>query len=119
MGKKSGGYTSVELIVVVAILGIIAAIAVPRLTGFKSMAEERVCDANQVTVERMYTAFLVKNDIDHEDSIFSQFLAKSFDKICPAGGVISYEDAKVKCSVHKDIGDVDEDEMPGDEVPWL
>ena len=67
----------------------------------------------------MYTAYLLKNDIDHEDSIFNQFLAENFDKICPAGGVISYEDGKVKCCVHKDISDGDEDEMPGDEVPWL
>ena len=66
----------------------------------ESMAEERVCDANLKTVERMYSAFLVENDIDHVDSIFNQFLIDNFDEICPASGVISYEDGKVKCSVH-------------------
>ena len=74
MDKKSNGFTLVELIVVIAILEIIAAIAVPRLTGFKSMAEERICVANRETVERMYSAFLVENDIDHTDSIFDQYL---------------------------------------------
>ena len=64
------------------------------------MAEEKVCDANLKTVERMYSAFLVENDIDHVDSIFNQFLIDNFDEICPASGVISYEDGKVKCSVH-------------------
>lgn len=39
--------------------------------------------------------------------------------VCPAGGVISYEDEKVKCSVHEDGSESDEDESPGDEVPWL
>ncbi len=48
----------------------------------ESMAEERVCDANLKTVERMYSAFLVENDIDHVDSIFNQFLIDNFDEIC-------------------------------------
>jgi len=72
LNKKSDGFTLIELIVVIAILGIIVAIAVPRLTGFKSMAEDRVCASNLKTVERMYSAFLVGNDIDHMDSIFNQ-----------------------------------------------
>ena len=48
----------------------------------ESMAEERVCDANRKAVERMYSAFLVENDIDHVDSIFNQFLIDNFDEIC-------------------------------------
>ncbi|WP_313016308.1 hypothetical protein [Acetoanaerobium noterae] len=47
----------------IAILGIIAAVAVPRLTGFKRMAEERVCASNRKSVERMYLVFLVENDV--------------------------------------------------------
>ncbi|WZL73669.1 prepilin-type N-terminal cleavage/methylation domain-containing protein [Clostridiaceae bacterium 35-E11] len=119
MNKKSDGFTLVELIIVIAILGIIAAIAVPRFTGFKSMAEERVCGANRKTVQRMYSAFLVENDIDHEDSIFNQFLTRNFDKICPSRGVIRYEDGKVKCSVHRNEQQPPEEESPGEEVPWL
>jgi type IV pilus assembly protein PilA len=80
MYNKSNGYSLVELIVTIAILGIIAAIAIPRLTGFKSKAEESVC---------------------------------------AAGGMIRYEGGIVKCSVHEDENEDDENESPGDEVPWL
>ena len=66
----------------------------------------------------MYSAFLVENDIGNLDSIFNQFLIDNFDEICPAGGVISYEDGKVKCSVHKELSYGDE-EPPEGEVPWL
>lgn len=117
MHKKSGGFTLVEMIVVIAILGIIAAIAVPRLFGFKSMAEERVCNSNRKIVERMYTLFMVENE--HEESVFNQFLLDNFDKICPASGVISYENGKVKCSVHGSESEGKEEEEPGEEVPWL
>ncbi|MEN1760738.1 prepilin-type N-terminal cleavage/methylation domain-containing protein [Anoxynatronum sibiricum] len=51
MDKKSDGFTLVELIIVIAILGIIAAIAIPKLAGFKSKAKESVCAANLKTVE--------------------------------------------------------------------
>jgi prepilin-type N-terminal cleavage/methylation domain-containing protein len=119
MDKKSGGFTLVELIVVIAILGIIAAVTVPRLIGFKSKAEESVCAANRKSVERMYSAFLVENDINHEDSVFNQFLIDNFDEICPIVGVTTYEDGKVKCSVHDSGSQGEEDEEPGEEVPWL
>jgi prepilin-type N-terminal cleavage/methylation domain-containing protein len=118
MNKKSGGFTLIELVVVIAILGIVATVTVPRIIGFTSMAKESVCVANRKTLERMYSVFLVEKDIDHVDSIFNQFIIDDFDEVCPAGGIIRYEDGEVKCSVHEDE-DPPEEEAPGEEVPWL
>ena len=117
--KKSDGFTLVELIVVIAVLGIFAAIAVPRLTGFKSKAEESVCATNRKTVGRMYSAFLVENDIDHLDGIFNQFFIDNFDEVCLAGGVIRYVGGEVKCSVHEDRSVDEENDELAEEVHWL
>lgn len=117
MAQKSDGFTLIELIVVIATLGIIVAIVTPSLSGFKSKAEDVACAANRKTLEGMYSAFLVENDINAE-SVFDQFIIENFDEICPVSGVIRYEDGKVKCSIHNSGSEGEEDE-PEDEVPWL
>jgi type IV pilus assembly protein PilA len=49
--KKKTGFTLTELMVVVAILGILIAIAVPIYNNVTSGAKERACEANVRTLE--------------------------------------------------------------------
>ena len=49
--RKDEGFTLVELMVVVLIIGILVAIAIPVFNSAKANAQEKTCFANQRTIE--------------------------------------------------------------------
>lgn len=49
--KNQGGFTLIELIMVIVILGILAAIAVPKFVDLSDSANASKCKANQAAVE--------------------------------------------------------------------
>ncbi|MFT9494813.1 competence type IV pilus major pilin ComGC [Anaerosolibacter sp.] len=55
--KSKKGFTLIELIVVIAILGILATVAVPRLNGFQATARHRANDANLQTIQNAVRVF--------------------------------------------------------------
>lgn len=115
--KNSRGFTLIEVMAVVIILGILFAIAVFSVTGIIEKTKQEVCYANVKELERHYEVYLTIEDIAHSNVVFAQYLQDYGEDICPVGGEIGYMDGEVRCSVHsideKEHDDVDED------VPFL
>ena len=111
------GFTLIESIVVITIISILLAIAVPTYSRFIQLAERRLCEVNRSVIERSYAAYLLTSK--HTENVFNQNLIENFDQICLANGVICYVDGKANCSVHIDGNESVDNEQPGDGVPWL
>ena len=70
-GRNQKGFTLVELMVVVVIIGILAAIAVPVYNNVSDTAKEKAEAANIRTIEGAISSYLVANDISggYEDVV--------------------------------------------------
>lgn len=65
--KNNKGFTLVELIVVIAILGILGGIAVPKLSESRVKAAQTAHNANVRTLEGAATMFMAENDLPTGD----------------------------------------------------
>lgn len=87
MFRKEEGFTLVELMVVVLIIGILVAIAIPVFGAAKSNAQKKSCYANQRTIEGSANSYNAENGLFAADvqALVDAGYLKTSPK-CPAPG---------------------------------
>lgn len=117
--EKHFGFTLVEVIVVLVILAILAAILIPAMVKWIDEANTKVCESNRRQIERywqyeqtLYYAEYgqnVANVVTLEKVLAADTYAETKDDVamlkkCPSGGAYSVSGSHVTCSKHGEDG---------------
>jgi type IV pilus assembly protein PilA len=86
-GMKQAGFSLVELMVVVGIIGILAAIAVPKLQQFTAKSKQSEARVNLKTIDTMQQAYFAEN------STYAAIATVGYTK--PTSAKYNYTDATV------------------------
>lgn len=106
LGK--GGFTLVEIMIVVAIIGLLAAIAIPNFVRTRERAQEQACVANMRQMQGAKTLWALDNNqgnnaVPTMAQIVPDYIQNT--PTCPAGGAYTLNSviAMVNCGTHGDL----------------
>jgi len=108
--RRQKGFTLVEVLLIVVILGIIAAIAIPRLMASRAEAQEKTCRTNVADINTALEKYYFDTGAYPADqTAFSALLADTNyfpdgAPVCPSGGEYRIKGTKrARCTTHGDI----------------
>lgn len=99
--RNQKGFTIMELMIVIVIIGILIAIAVPAYNSFRNKAAVAACDANQRTIESAAGIFYADTGAwpaavtDLWPAAGTKYIDAAIT--CPSGGGYTITNGKVDC----------------------
>ncbi len=98
------GFTLLEIMIVVLVLGILAAIAVPGWRQVRETTQIRTCAANRERIERGKQEWYMEGRDSTDVPTMADLVPTHVKEVpqCPAGGTYTLGDSSTKCacSVH-------------------
>ena len=105
------GFTLIEIIIVLIILAILAAFAIPTMLGYIASSQAKLCDVSRMDMARLYKTSLIGKESSASKAGFESFVKKNWGSLsqCPSGGVYTFNaslgadgqiDVEILCSVH-------------------
>ncbi|MDD4320958.1 MAG: prepilin-type N-terminal cleavage/methylation domain-containing protein, partial [Acidaminococcaceae bacterium] len=91
MNRPSKGFTLIELVIVIAILGILAGIAVAIFGDTLADTQKKACIANRITIIKQYTLAEARGDAEASSlENYTKWYLKTYYNgvatLCPRGG---------------------------------
>lgn len=116
------GFTLTEMVVVLVILAILAAFAIPTMLGYISSSQEKLCNVTRMDMVRLYKTSLIGKEASVSKAGFESFAIENWGSLsqCPSGGVYTFNasldaagmiHAEILCSVHESVHMVTTDEV--------
>ena len=102
--RSKKGFTLVEIMIVVAIIGLLAAIAIPNFVNARTTARNKACQANLKQIEGAIQVWAIDNNIAGTAAVTWGDIVPDYLKRmpeCPSGGTygITTVDADPTCSI--------------------